>query len=167
MEGDEDTLPPRTDYLRGEAGNDTIYLTAYNGGDYAYGGEGNDTLISQSGVGGNHFLYGGPGNDIIYSNGGDDISVGVGTDLIIYDKKTYGTNPVPMIVRTFENNIDKFEILDAPGLILRSTQSGTSALVQLQRNGAWDTLAEFVFFSASNLSLTIAGTSPNLRYIFS
>jgi Ca2+-binding RTX toxin-like protein len=167
MRGNEDNLPSRTDYLRGEAGNDTIYLSASNNGDYAYGGQGNDTLISQSGVGGNHFLYGGPGNDIIHSNGGDDVSVGAGIDVITYNKKMYGTNPIPMTIRTFENNIDKFEILDAPGLILRSTQSGTSALVQLQRNGSWDTLAEFVYFSASNLSLTIAGTSPNLRYIFS
>jgi Ca2+-binding RTX toxin-like protein len=154
--------------LYGEGGNDTINLSS-SGGVFGYGGDGNDTILA----GGDSFnfntVFGGPGNDIIYGGIGDDVSVGTGTDVIVF-ANDFSLNKkivAPMIVRTFQDNTDKFEIQEAPGLILRTLQSGTSTLIQSQMNGSWETLAEVLFFTRSNMSLVISPGPEYLRYIFS
>ena len=78
-------IVPSTDRLRGEAGDDIIYIGS--DGAEAMGGVGNDTIYGGDaydeifGEAGNDLLYGGGDNDGINGGGGDDyIDGGTGAD---------------------------------------------------------------------------------------
>ncbi len=69
--------------INGTSGDDTLVASAFDGGVWFSGYEGNDTL--SGGAGGNNFLYGnegndlllgGPSNDELVGNEGDDILMG-------------------------------------------------------------------------------------------
>jgi Ca2+-binding RTX toxin-like protein len=76
--------------MQGEVGDDFIYL-ANGDGSQAYGGTGNDVLITTQGrvieqgddgndtmfgAGGNDYQYGGAGNDVMYGGDGVDVLLG-------------------------------------------------------------------------------------------
>lgn len=70
------------DQTWGDAGNDFIDATAYDGADdLAYGGTGNDTLVSRYDLnGGNDVLYGGDDRDVLIAGAGDSVFGGEGGD---------------------------------------------------------------------------------------
>jgi len=100
------TVPSVSEYIRGEAGNDTIYGNAGNdklygddgvdtikggsGNDTIYGGKGSDNLFGESGKDelrggdGNDSLDGGTGNDSLYGDKGNDTLYGQDGNDVIY-----------------------------------------------------------------------------------
>jgi Ca2+-binding RTX toxin-like protein len=70
------------DHVRGGDGNDFIFLPTDSFGDFADGGEGDDTVLAEYTLGDNRF-EGGAGNDLLKSGFGADVLVGGdGDDLI-------------------------------------------------------------------------------------
>jgi Ca2+-binding RTX toxin-like protein len=74
-------IPPFSQTIIGSPSDD--YLT-FNGGDYVYGAEGNDVIVSQRVLGGN-VVNGNQGNDIIIGYQNDILMGGKGDDIIMTD----------------------------------------------------------------------------------
>jgi 2',3'-cyclic-nucleotide 2'-phosphodiesterase (5'-nucleotidase family) len=122
------------DIIRGDGGNDVIIGGA--GNDFLRGGTQNDRLFGQGnadrifGDSGNDFLNGGVGNDRIDPGAGRDVIVtGTGRDRIVINRNTarQGLN----IVRDFQNNLDKIDLVGIRFRDVDILQRGQNTLIRI------------------------------------
>jgi Ca2+-binding RTX toxin-like protein len=151
---------PGNDVLIGYAGNDRMRgglgrdrLVGGGGRDFGYGDAGDDTLLGGAGNdvlnggtqndvlrgdGNNDILYGGAGNDrciggsgsdrIVGQAGRDMIITGTGRDRIVIRRADIGRGMD--IVRDFQNNLDKVDLVGVSFNELRIIRSGDDVLIQ-------------------------------------
>ncbi|RDL86176.1 Ig-like domain-containing protein [Acinetobacter baumannii] len=108
------TDPTFTQIIKGSTGND-----------YLYGGNGDDTLISN---GGSDSLYGGSGNDtLIYGGNSPNIYTGLigeaGNDTYIVDKALLGSSYVHILDNTNEQNTLYLKSVSADEIILKQASA--------------------------------------------
>uniref|UniRef100_UPI0035D10559 calcium-binding protein n=1 Tax=Acinetobacter oleivorans TaxID=1148157 RepID=UPI0035D10559 len=106
------------------------------GNDYLYGGDGNDTLISNTG---SDYLYAGTGNDtLIYggnSNGYTALLGQTGNDTYIVDKAVLGSSSyVHILDNPTEENILQLKSVSADEIILK--QSNTDIIITFSNSSS-------------------------------